>query len=166
MKTHKRAKIFNQPIRLMNDEGKIRKAGFELEFSGIPLKEVVAIVVDLFGGRPESDDSFYQKITGSRYGDFSVELDAYFFKKRLYKSNFEEAKTRNGEVTAETQAALNKANDEITELRKQVNEFEKRILVLKAQAALETRPLPENRRNQTLPALTQRVSQKSAEWEG
>lgn len=39
----------------------------------------------------------------------------------------EEMKTRGGEATAETTAALEKANNEITELRKQTTEMEKRL---------------------------------------
>jgi HK97 family phage major capsid protein len=39
----------------------------------------------------------------------------------------EEAEKRGGESTAETKAALDKANEEISELRKQANELEKRM---------------------------------------
>jgi hypothetical protein len=79
------SKKFQLPPLLENADGNIRKAGFELEFSGIKLKTAAQIVAELFGGKIVNESRFLYRVIETVYGDFSVELDSAILKDQRYK---------------------------------------------------------------------------------
>jgi hypothetical protein len=79
------SKKFQLPPLLENADGNIRKAGFELEFSGIKLKTAAQIVAELFGGKIVTESRFLYRVVETVYGDFSVELDSAILKDQRYK---------------------------------------------------------------------------------
>lgn len=89
MKRIENNQTFHLPKQLRNENGEIRKVGFELEFAGLTIEKAVDIVTSIFGGASNATDPFHQEIAGARYGDFVVEFDAHFFKKRVYAEYLE-----------------------------------------------------------------------------
>lgn len=79
------SKGFLLPPLTMNDRADTRHVGFELEFAGIGIDASAEIIVRLFGGRKEPQNRFHCKITGTRFGEFSVESDASLLKNRKYQ---------------------------------------------------------------------------------
>ncbi|MBW3583200.1 MAG: amidoligase family protein [Euryarchaeota archaeon] len=71
---------FEPPPRTRTEEGRPRHVGFELEFKGLSLETTARIVRDLFGGKLEQKDRSVWTVTGTRYGDFRVELDWWLLK--------------------------------------------------------------------------------------
>jgi hypothetical protein len=76
---------FQLPPLLENADGITRKAGFEMEFSGIKLKTAAQIVAELFGGKIIAESLFLYRVVETIYGDFSVELDSAMLKDKRYK---------------------------------------------------------------------------------
>ena len=66
---------------LKNSDGRMRKIGLELEFSGIELDEAAEIVRSLYGGEIRKDNRYRYKICDTELGDFEVELDARILQK-------------------------------------------------------------------------------------
>jgi Putative amidoligase enzyme len=75
---------FLLPGRTKNDEGKVRRVGFELEFSGPSVEVVSNIVINEFGGRVETDGRFTQRVVGTDWGTFRVEVDSAVLKDARY----------------------------------------------------------------------------------
>jgi|AntRauTorckE6833_2_1112554.scaffolds.fasta_scaffold34681_2 hypothetical protein len=59
-----------------NAGGKERRIGFELEIAGIEIEDCAKLVAEVFGGKILFKHSLKTEITGTRVGDFRVELDA------------------------------------------------------------------------------------------
>lgn len=76
---------FHNPPVLTNSSGQIRKVGFELELSGMDLPLIAKTISDLFGGTVYPESPFLNKISDTRFGDFTVEVDASLLKDRRYK---------------------------------------------------------------------------------
>lgn len=76
---------FKQPPLQQNEKQEIRTVGFELEFTGIDLAQSSKLIANLFGGWHQEDSKFAHRITGSRYGDFSVEIDTAILKDKSYE---------------------------------------------------------------------------------
>lgn len=66
------------PPNAMNTQGKPRKIGVEIEFSGMPANEALDIVHKLFGGRIVSSQPFVHHVRETELGDFKIELDASY----------------------------------------------------------------------------------------
>jgi hypothetical protein len=66
---------FNKPANWKNPEGKDRKVGFELEFSGIDIENCISILHKLFKGTVEFTHSNHASIEDSSIGSIKVELD-------------------------------------------------------------------------------------------
>lgn len=66
--------------------GNLRRAGFELEYAGIGVEQSAAIVLKAFGGEHVRISPSVHKITGTRYGDFSIEIDSAVVKDRRYEA--------------------------------------------------------------------------------
>ncbi|MCC5858313.1 MAG: amidoligase family protein [Ectothiorhodospiraceae bacterium] len=75
---------FPLPEQLYREDGQPRRLGVELEFAGLPLHQICELVMDLYGGRVERRDPFVQTVTGTRWGDFKVEIDTTLLKDRSY----------------------------------------------------------------------------------
>jgi hypothetical protein len=56
-------------------EGRLRRVGFELEYTGVPTDAVAEALIELFGGRLEAESRFRQRVVDTRLGEFAIELD-------------------------------------------------------------------------------------------
>ena len=75
---------FVLPPLVHNARGEVRKAGFELEYSGVDITQSAAIVRKVFGGEHLVESTFGHKVR-TRYGDFQVEIDTAFLKDKEYE---------------------------------------------------------------------------------
>lgn len=81
-----KAGAFKSPPKTTNSSGKERTAGYEFEFTGLPMGEAAGIIASLYGGRIEQKSSYEVKISETEFGDFSVELDAQLIRDKEYES--------------------------------------------------------------------------------
>lgn len=79
-----------EPSELKKPDGKVRQVGYELEFCGVDIKEVVDGLIDIYGGFAEWENDFVADIIDSRIGEIGVELDARFFKQERHKEILED----------------------------------------------------------------------------
>jgi hypothetical protein len=77
---------FDLPPVLHNARGEVRKAGFELEYSGLTITDSALLIRDVFGGTHVIDSTFEHRVEGTRFGDFKVEIDTKFLKDRQYEA--------------------------------------------------------------------------------
>lgn len=56
--------------------GDLRRVGVEIEFAGLDVPDAARLVGDLFGGDIEDAGANRRRVTGTGWGDFTVELDA------------------------------------------------------------------------------------------
>jgi hypothetical protein len=75
---------FPLPQRVRNDRGEIRTLGIELEFAGVEIEQICALIIELYGGQVVPKSRFEQKVAGTRWGDFAVEIDMTLLKERSY----------------------------------------------------------------------------------
>ncbi len=73
--------MFQLPPRLQNPEGRLRKAGFEIEFAGLRPIEAASVVVELFGGQTKTIDEYETIVENTCYGKFSIYLDSVYLRK-------------------------------------------------------------------------------------
>jgi len=83
--------MFTLPPITTAPEGGERKAGFEIEFTGLRPKEAATIIIRLFGGELQEIDEYTVKVQNSRYGDFSIYLDSIYLRADSQKYLFKEA---------------------------------------------------------------------------
>src|SRR5687767_15539053 len=76
---------FLLPPVVRNARGEVRKAGFELEFSGMSLNLAATLVRTVFGGEHVSRSTFVHRVRGTRYGEFQVEIDTTVLKDKTYE---------------------------------------------------------------------------------
>src|SRR4051812_10162345 len=79
------ASSFQPPPIVHNARGEVRKAGFELEYSGVSLEAAAKIVQHVFGGRHFVDSPSVQRVASTRFGTFKLELDSSLLKERKYE---------------------------------------------------------------------------------
>lgn len=70
------------PPRTEAPDGEPRRVGVELEFSGIPLDQVVDLMQKHLGGEVETVSPYELFLCDSKLGDFAVELDFAWLKRR------------------------------------------------------------------------------------
>jgi hypothetical protein len=80
---------FKQPPNLRNQQGEIRKAGFELEFGNISLETVAETIIDLYGGRLEVAHRYNQKVVDTKLGDFTLKIDLALLSEKEYHRLFD-----------------------------------------------------------------------------
>jgi hypothetical protein len=76
---------FLTPPRTLNPAGEDRVVGLEFEFAGLDIEEVTRIVAGMFGGTPAKQNDFIYQVTGTKIGDFTVEIDSAFLKEERFK---------------------------------------------------------------------------------
>lgn len=64
----------NIPVK--NEDGKIRSIGYELEFSGIKLKQAAQLIQAQYGGTVTRKHRYRYEVKDTAFGIFRVELDA------------------------------------------------------------------------------------------
>src|SRR5688572_1674576 len=79
------AGAFHLPPLLHNARGEVRKAGFELEYSGVSLNLSGSLVRRVFGGEHVSNTTFVHRVLGTPWGDFQVEIDTSLLKDKAYE---------------------------------------------------------------------------------
>jgi hypothetical protein len=75
-------KPYPAPPVTENEHGNLRRVGFELEFSGIQLEDASAAVADALSGRVISKTAAETVIEADDLGEFIVELDWDYLKRR------------------------------------------------------------------------------------
>ena len=81
---------YNLPPRANKDDGSPRQVGFELEFSGISLDETAGAVQTALGGEVETTSAAERVIQTDALGEFIVELDWDFLKRKASEADSEE----------------------------------------------------------------------------
>lgn len=76
---------FLTPPITTNPSGRERSVGFEFEFTGVEMEETASMVSRLYGGRVEQLSTFEFKVSGSKFGDFGLELDAQMIREKKYE---------------------------------------------------------------------------------
>ncbi len=71
--------MFELPPCPLNPDKNIRKAGFEIEYTGLRPKEAAGIVLKLFGGSIKSVDE-YASIIDTDFGKFHIYLDSIYLR--------------------------------------------------------------------------------------
>lgn len=72
------AKSFKTPPRTRTGDGNPRRLGVEIEYVGVDAAHSARIVADLYGGTIEAIGAHWFDVTGTRLGDFLVELDLQY----------------------------------------------------------------------------------------
>jgi hypothetical protein len=60
--------------------------GFEFEFAGLPPADAARVVAGLWGGQVQAMDNFQVQVSGSRWGDVKVEIDARLFTEKRFEN--------------------------------------------------------------------------------
>lgn len=68
----------NAPPYPRTDEGHLRRVGVEIEFAAIAPAKAAELVRDHFGGETRRLSPHRLKVTDTRWGDFTIELDAKY----------------------------------------------------------------------------------------
>lgn len=82
---------FTLPPKLNKDDGKPRLVGFELEFSGITLEETAAALKSSLDAQLEHETAAEQILSTDALGEFHVELDWEYLKRKAAEHGREEA---------------------------------------------------------------------------
>jgi hypothetical protein len=77
-----RASQWPLPPRTKTRDGHPRRLGVELEFSGLPLHDIVELMRQFLGGKVETVSPYEFFLRDSSLGDFAVELDFAWLKRR------------------------------------------------------------------------------------
>lgn len=86
MMNHKELPLkFRTPAVPNNQDGKERSVGFEFEFTGVEMSDAANLIADLFGGEPIQLSTYEYKVEGTRFGTYSLELDASLFLNKKYE---------------------------------------------------------------------------------
>ncbi len=80
---------FIMPPNIYNQENKLRKAGFELEFSNIDMEKILDILQSHFEFQVQKHNNFLYTLS-SKDGDFTLELDFELLTKQTLKSNIKQ----------------------------------------------------------------------------
>lgn len=80
---------FKQPSVLYNAEGKLRTAGFELEFANVDIDKSIRIIQGLYGGEVHTRHRFNQDVKNTSLGDFSVMIDIRLLNEKSYRKVLE-----------------------------------------------------------------------------
>jgi hypothetical protein len=76
---------FKLPVNKTNDKGETRKAGFELEFTGIELLEIAKAVKKLFKGTIIEKSKYEYIVKDTSFGDFNIIIDADVLLNKAYE---------------------------------------------------------------------------------
>jgi hypothetical protein len=69
--------------------GEMRQVGVELEFSGLTLEQIASLISKQFGGRIIAHSAYESTVSGTRLGDFKVELDFQYLKEKGRDKRYE-----------------------------------------------------------------------------
>lgn len=75
---------FQMPPVMLNAGGAVRRAGFELEFSGLSIADAAGVVRAVFGGSVVPQNTFASRVE-TPTGAFQVEIDTRFLTDKAYE---------------------------------------------------------------------------------
>lgn len=96
---------FRTPPHSTTTDGAPRTVGVEVEFANLDAPSAAAVVHRLYGGALEPESPHRCRVTGTRLGDFAVELDM----RSAHPSKAEAEKSEAGKVQDDEPGALKKA---------------------------------------------------------
>lgn len=76
---------YHPPPVLHNSRGRVRRAGFEFEFTGVSLNVAAMHVRKVFGGEHVIRSTFVHEVRGTHVGEFAVEMDTTVLKDKTYE---------------------------------------------------------------------------------
>lgn len=85
VETPRMAQTFHRPPRLYNAAGRVRKAGFELEYAGVDVEQSARLVREVFGGTETVDSTFVRSVQ-TDLGRFGIEIDTSLLKDKKYEA--------------------------------------------------------------------------------
>lgn len=68
------------PPKMETADGKTRRLGVELEFSGLDIESIASTLADELGGSVQPVSRYECKVTDTEFGPFGIELDFHFLK--------------------------------------------------------------------------------------
>ncbi len=74
--------MFRLPTATHTDRGDWRRAGFEVEFTGLTLARAVEVVAGVLGGERREEDAAHCILAVPGAGDFAIEIDWAFLKRQ------------------------------------------------------------------------------------
>ncbi|VUD40484.1 hypothetical protein TDB9533_00258 [Thalassocella blandensis] len=88
------------PQNHLNQDNHIRRVGVEIEFAGLSLEQITQAIVRQYGGTTQIKTLLEARVENTSLGDFTVELDAQYFKD-LAKSKLPESDSNELENTTD-----------------------------------------------------------------
>ncbi len=92
---------FLLPPAVRNARGEVRRAGFEIEYSGVSLNLSATLVRTVFGGEHVAQTTFVHRVRNTRFGDFQVEIDTTVLKDKTYEKPLRAMGLEPGRLTAQ-----------------------------------------------------------------
>lgn len=77
--------MFKLPPHIKNHKNRIRKVGFELEFSDLSLNKTLNVVQKVFGGEKFKINDYFFKVKNSSVGDFEIKIDTSILTEEKFK---------------------------------------------------------------------------------
>jgi hypothetical protein len=81
----------DRPPHMRTADGRLRRVGVEIEFSGLEPDEAARLVQGVYGGRIEQRDKYRFAIVGTALGHIEVELDASYAHPKFWETGSSEA---------------------------------------------------------------------------
>lgn len=103
------------PQHNLTASGETRRVGIEIEYAGVAPAEVVACVQSLYAGQHRLISDVESVVHDTKWGDFTIELDASYLK---------ELNEKHGSQNADTSALTTKAVDLLTWATEQIVPWE------------------------------------------
>lgn len=100
------------PPRLYNDQGLVRKAGFEFEFGNLPILQTAEALQHSLGGELDIKSPFEALLLNSRIGKLKIERDADILKSVKYRKWLEQlgVEFSPGSIAHEIEANIDNAS--------------------------------------------------------
>lgn len=76
-----RAQLWPLPPEQNTHEGKERRLGVEIEFTGMQMPEIAASIAEAFGGDIQRGSDYEYTVANTEFGDFGIELDSAYIKR-------------------------------------------------------------------------------------
>lgn len=99
---------FHMPPLLYNQNGEVRKAGFEIEFGDIDLDIAASCIIEVFGGKQQKDNQYSRKVVDTSIGDFTLQIDSRLLTEKSYEKFFKKLGLESEEIS-DKESSLEKA---------------------------------------------------------
>jgi hypothetical protein len=106
---------FHMPPLLYNQNGEVRKAGFEIEFGDIDLDIAASCIIEVFGGTEVKENQFSRKIIDTKLGDFYLRMDTTLLTEKSYEKLFKKFGLESEEIN-DKKKSLEKALESLASI--------------------------------------------------